>query len=79
MSEPDPYHLTYNPNVSDRILKDDMIKRLEAVLAFHRPKVIHTERQAAVEPMPICSGCEVFWWPCPTYRLAAGAWEVIPK
>jgi len=53
--------------------------RLQRVLAFHRPR--YTQDQSGKvdsERLPICTGCEVNFWPCPTVKLGNGTWESVP-
>ena len=52
---------------------------LQRVKDFHRPLYVR-DRSGTVdqERQPVCTGCEVFFWPCPTVKLADGTWESVP-
>lgn len=52
---------------------------LARVLAHHRPHYSQDESgKMNPDRQPVCTGCEVFWWPCPTVKLADGTWESVP-
>lgn len=52
---------------------------LARVIDLHRPKYQQDAGgKIDREKAPICTGCEVNFWPCPTLKLADGTWESVP-
>ena len=54
--------------------------RLDRIMKFHRPEYKRDGDGVVDEQrMPICTGCEVNFWPCATVKLARGEWDSIPE